>query len=59
MSIDTIIATLAIGGGALFIGQFLPPYLPPELESYGVLLACVLWAALVLRIWKRWQDNQP
>jgi len=41
----------------LFIGEFLPQFVPPAWESYAVLLACVLWAALVLGLWKRWQSR--
>jgi hypothetical protein len=58
MSLDTIIATLAIGGGALFIGEFLPQFVPPEWELYVLLVACVLWTALVLNLWKRWQNQR-
>jgi len=58
MSLDTIVVALAIGGGALTIGPLVSQFVPPEWESYGVLLACVLWTALVLGVWKRWQDTQ-
>jgi hypothetical protein len=57
MSLDTIIATLAIGGGALMAGQIVPQFVPPEWELYVLLVVCVLWTALVLNIWKRWQNR--
>jgi hypothetical protein len=57
MSLDTIIATLAIGGGALTIGQVVPQFVPPQYDLYVILLVCVLWTALVLNLWKGWQKR--
>jgi hypothetical protein len=57
MDLDVIVVALAIGGGALAIGQVLPQFVPPEWENYAILLAGVLWAALVLGVWKRWQNR--
>jgi hypothetical protein len=57
MDLDVIVVALAIGGGALTIGQVVPQFVPPEWENYAILLVGVLWAALVLGVWKRWQNR--